>query len=59
MISRARLEAEVRQSLVDAPVTTLLGPRQCGKTTLARQIGSQAGASFFDMQDPEVVAAFL
>ena len=58
MISRARLEAEVRQSLAEAPVTTLLGPRQCGKTTLARQLGSQVGASFFDMQDPEVVAAF-
>ncbi len=58
MISRTRVEAEVRESLVEAPVTTLLGPRQCGKTTLARQIGSQAQAAFFDMQDPEVVSAF-
>ncbi|MFZ9936133.1 MAG: AAA family ATPase [Luteolibacter sp.] len=58
MISRTRVEAEVRQSLVDAPVTTLHGPRQCGKTTLAREIARQAGATFFDMQDPEVVSAF-
>ena len=58
MISRVRAEAEVRQSLAQAPVTALLGPRQCGKTTLARQIGDQAGATIFDMQDPQVVAAF-
>lgn len=58
MISRQRIEAEVRQSFAHTPVTTLLGPRQCGKTTLARQIGDQLGATLFDMQDPEVAAAF-
>ncbi len=58
MISRLRVEAEVRHSLAHTPVTTLLGPRQCGKTTLARQIGDQAGATLFDMQDPQVAAAF-
>ena len=58
MITRARAEAEVRQSLLHAPVTTLLGPRQCGKTTLARHIGTLTGATVFDIQDPEVAAAF-
>jgi uncharacterized protein len=58
MITRSRVEAEVQQSLAHTPVTTLLGPRQCGKTTLARQIGDLAGATLFDMQDPEVAAAF-
>lgn len=58
MISRLRVELEVRQSLEHTPVTALLGPRQCGKTTLARHIGDQSGATLFDMQDPEVAAAF-
>lgn len=58
MISRPRVEAEVRHSLAHSPVTALLGPRQCGKTTLARQIGDQIGATLFDMQDPQVAAAF-
>ncbi len=58
MISRLRIEAEIRHSLANAPVTALLGPRQCGKTTLARQVGDQIGATFFDMQDPQVAAAF-
>jgi predicted AAA+ superfamily ATPase len=53
-----RAEAEIRQSLIHNPVTALIGPRQCGKTTLARLIGDEYGATFFDMQDPEVVAAF-
>jgi uncharacterized protein len=58
MITRSRAEAEVLLSLADTPVTTLLGPRQCGKTTLARQIGDLSGATLFDLQDPEVAAAF-
>ena len=58
MILRQRAEAEVRHSLAHTPVTALLGPRQCGKTTLARQIGDQVGATLFDMQDPQVAAAF-
>ena len=58
MITRSRAEAEVLHSIANTPVTTLLGPRQCGKTTLARQIGELSGATLFDMQDPEVAAAF-
>jgi hypothetical protein len=58
MISRTRAEAEIRLSLIHNPVTALIGPRQCGKTTLARLIGDESGAAFFDMQDPEVAAGF-
>jgi predicted AAA+ superfamily ATPase len=35
-----------------SPVTAILGPRQCGKTTLAREIGEQHGAAYFDLEDP-------
>jgi uncharacterized protein len=34
------------------PVTAILGPRQCGKTTLAREIGRREGAEYFDLEDP-------
>jgi len=58
MISRESLLNELRHSLENHPVTALLGPRQCGKTTLARQIGAASAATLFDLQDPEVTAAF-
>ena len=32
------LEPVIREALVDTPVVCLLGPRQCGKTTLVRQL---------------------
>lgn len=33
-----------------SPVTALLGPRQCGKTTLARQLAEQQLSTFFDIE---------
>ena len=36
------------------PVTLLLGPRQCGKTTLAMSVASERGAHRFDLEDPQV-----
>jgi len=41
-----RLTTAVRRSAV----TALLGPRQCGKTTLARVIARDRKASFFDLE---------
>lgn len=43
-----RIEASFRIH----PVTALLGPRQCGKTTLARLIADTEGATIFDMENP-------
>jgi len=55
--SRPRRVAEVRASLRRSPVVALLGPRQCGKSTLARAIARQSpGATFFDLEDPRDVA---
>ena len=41
------------------PVVALLGPRQCGKTTLADQYVKQSKEPFhkFDLEDPEDLAA--
>ncbi|MBI2877550.1 MAG: ATP-binding protein, partial [Candidatus Tectomicrobia bacterium] len=41
-----QLSAAVRRS----PVTALLGPRQCGKTTLARMFGQGRQAVHFDLE---------
>jgi len=50
MIPRDRFTRRVETALARAPVTTLLGPRQCGKTTLARAIGGERGATHFDLE---------
>jgi len=56
-LSRPRRIAKVRASLRRSPVVALLGPRQCGKSTLARAIARQSpGATFFDLEDPRDVA---
>jgi predicted AAA+ superfamily ATPase len=31
------------EALADSPVVLIHGPRQCGKTTLAQQVGKRAG----------------
>ena len=50
MIPRVNYTERVETALERAPVTTLLGPRQCGKTTLVRAIGSERGATHFDLE---------
>ena len=39
MIQRPRHLADIERVLAHNPVCALLGPRQCGKTTLARALG--------------------
>jgi uncharacterized protein len=51
---RQALEDRLWRAVRQSPVTLLAGPRQCGKTTLARRIASRAKAAFFDLEDPEV-----
>ena len=46
IISRAIL-SQIQQRLATSPAVALLGPRQCGKTTLARA----AGGVYFDLED--------
>ncbi len=50
-MGRGALQQEVARSLVRYPVTALFGPRQRGKSTLARLLGEQRGAAIFHMQD--------
>lgn len=44
------LETMVEAALKRAPVVALLGPRQCGKTTLAHHIVSDRNAVYLDLQ---------
>lgn len=39
------------EALADTPVVLIHGPRQCGKTTLARQVGDAAGYAYISFDD--------
>ncbi|MGA2480130.1 MAG: ATP-binding protein [Spirochaetia bacterium] len=52
MVPRARLLATVKKALARSRVVVLTGPRQCGKTTLARQLISETSVNYFDLEDP-------
>ncbi len=46
----------VRATLKRSRVVALLGPRQCGKTTLARQFVPSDSLNYFDLEDPQGLA---
>jgi predicted AAA+ superfamily ATPase len=56
IIPRDGYRAAVEQALDDGPVVALLGPRQCGKTTLARGFLAADSSHYFDLEDPGVTA---
>ncbi len=56
MIARKQIMKEVRTGLGRGPVVALIGPRQCGKTTLARQLMGKDSAGYFDLEDPGTAA---
>jgi predicted AAA+ superfamily ATPase len=51
LIPRPGLERDVRAALRRSPIVSILGPRQCGKSTLARQIAG-GRAHVFDLENP-------
>ena len=46
----------VKTALRRAPVVVLAGPRQCGKTTLARQFLTPESVNYFDLESPPSLA---
>ena len=50
MIQRKEYLRQIQKAVSRSPVTSLLGPRQCGKTTLARIFGDQHAATYFDLE---------
>ncbi len=55
MIPRT-LETRLEQRLRQFPAVALLGPRQVGKTTLARACPAAAGALYLDLENPADLA---
>lgn len=50
MISRPELLGHIRRALQRSPAVALLGPRQSGKTTLARMLLSADSENYFDLE---------
>lgn len=51
-IPRPAVIAQIERTLVIHPIAALLGPRQCGKTTLARMFGERQPSTYFDLENP-------
>ena len=56
MIARTELRTRVDAALGRSPIVVLTGPRQCGKTTLARELLSADSENYFDLEDPASLA---
>lgn len=56
MLIRMALEKEVRAALARSSSVALIGPRQVGKTTLARSLMAADSPNYFDLEDPQVEA---
>ena len=52
MIPRPEAVRAIERSFRVHPATALLGPRQCGKTTLARMISGREPSEYFDLENP-------
>jgi hypothetical protein len=50
-------QSRLTEALADSPVVLIHGPRQCGKTTLARMAGDPRGYAYFNFDDAVVLAA--
>ena len=68
MIQRVQYLEQLTTAISRSPITALLGPRQAGKTTLARLLAENRSATFFDLesqpdvrrlQNPELALASL
>ena len=46
-------EARIRTALTDTRIVTIVGPRQSGKTTLARRIASSDGRPYISLDDEQ------
>jgi predicted AAA+ superfamily ATPase len=56
MIKRPDVMSSIRRALKRSRVTALIGPRQCGKTTLARQFVPVDSPNYFDLEDSTSLA---
>lgn len=52
MIQRSSILSTILTALDRSRIVALLGPRQCGKTTLARRFVPPESINYFDLEDP-------
>ena len=57
MIDRINLHNYIQKALDRSRAVALLGPRQCGKTTLARVLVSIDSSNYFDLESAEGLSA--
>lgn len=46
------MRAQIAAALKRRPIVVLTGPRQCGKTTIARSFVKEGSLNYFDLEDP-------
>ena len=56
MIRRTSILSELKNALARSRVVVLVGPRQSGKTTLARELIEVDSVNYFDLEDPASLA---
>lgn len=50
MIIRSSYLNQLARAVKRSPITSLIGPRQCGKTTLARMFAESKASTYFDLE---------
>jgi len=56
MIKRTQWHNRIQAVLERSRILTMVGPRQCGKTTLARDFVAEDSVNYFDLEDPVSLA---
>lgn len=56
MIRRTSILSALNNALARSRVVVLVGPRQSGKTTLARELLAEDSVNYFDLEDPTSLA---
>ena len=56
VIERTALLKHVRSALRRSRIVAIIGPRQCGKTTLVRELLQPGSPNYFDLEDPTSLA---
>lgn len=56
VLRRPEALARIRRALRRQRVVAVVGPRQCGKTTLARELVDPESSNYFDLEDPTSLA---
>lgn len=56
VIARTSIRDQIVRALERSKIVVLVGPRQCGKTTLCREFVEQDSINYFDLEDPVSLA---